>query len=108
MGSQEESPDVTQFTSTGENEGPMEEGPTSSWADETSHSPKEGIPIPDILTNLINHGKCFKSVSHRSKTTRPMLVKNLSVYFSVDTVVTSQAILEAFDDGGIEISSIQW
>ena len=86
----------------------MEECETSSRADETSHSPEEGVPIPDILTNLINHGMHFKSVSHRSKTARPMLVKNLSVYFSVDTIVTSQAILEAFDDAGIEISSIQW
>ena len=42
---------------------------------------------------------------------RPMLVKSLPVYFSVDTVVTSQAVLEAFDNAGIDvdfITSIQW
>ena len=33
-------------------------------------------------------------------------MKNLSVFFSVDTVVTSQTILEAFDDAGIDIDGI--
>ena len=40
-----------------------------------------------------------------------MLVKSLSVHFSVDTVVTSQAVLEVFDGAGIDIdyiTSIQW
>ena len=36
-----------------------------------------------------------------------MLVKSLSVYFSVDTIVTSQDILEAFDNTGIEIDFIR-
>lgn len=114
----QESPDISQFTSTGENgndtqhenEGPMEDGATGSWADDTP-DPPEGIPIPDVLNNLINHGTRFKPVAQWSKTARPMLVKNLSVYFHVDTVVTSQAILEAFDAADIEIdfiTSIQW
>ena len=64
-----------------------------------------------MLAHLVNHGVKFKSVSHWSKTAQPMLVKSLSVYFSVDTVVTSQAVLEAFDNAGIDvdfITSIQW
>lgn len=110
MADQEDSQEISQFTSSGENEkeSPME-GASGSWADESS-DPAEA-PIADILTNLMNHGTRFKSVSHWNKTGRPKLVKSLSVYFSVDTVVTSQAILEAFDKAGIEIdyiSSIQW
>ena len=37
---------------------------------------------------------------------RPKLVKSLSFYFSVNTVVTSQAILEAFDKAIIETGDI--
>lgn len=109
----EETTDISQFTSSGEvgeKEGATEEGATGTWADE-SPDPSVGVPIPDALSNLINHGTRFKCVSYWSQTTRPRLVKSLSVYFSVDTVVTSQAILEAFDTAGIEInfiSSIQW
>lgn len=69
------------------------------------------MPVPDALSHLMNHGVRFKNVSHWSQTARPMLVKSLSVYFSVDTVVTSQAVLEAFDAAQIEIdfiTSIQW
>ena len=114
-----ETEDIDEFSSSedekgekGENSGGGENGATGksatgSWADQTP----EGVPIPDILSNLINHGTRFKSVAHWSKTSRPMLVKSLSVYFQVDTVVTSQVILEAFDSAGIEIdyiSSIQW
>ena len=37
---------------------------------------------------------------------RPKLVGNQSVYFSVDTIVTSQQIWEAFDKAGIDIGEI--
>ena len=87
------------------------EGATGTVADEVCQSQDDSVPVPDVLTNLVNHGVKFKSVSHWSKTARPMLVKSLSVYFSVDTVVTSQAVLEAFDNAGIDvdfITSIQW
>lgn len=114
----QESVDISQFTSSGEtdngnqneNEGPMD-GATGTWADDTTVSHEEGVAVPDILRNLIDHGTRFKPVEQWSKTARPMLVKNLSVYFHVDTVVTSQAILEAFDAANIEIdfiTSIQW
>ena len=114
MANEESSVDIDEFTTSGETvaETPMEEGARGSWADETPGSPEDsGVPVPEALSHLIKHGVHFKPVQHWNKTARPMLVKNLSVYFSVDTVVTSQAILEAFDSAGIEIdtiTSIQW
>ena len=112
MGSQgESSVEIGEFTSSRENKDSMKSA-TGTLADETPRSPDDsGIPVPDVLAHLANHGVKFKSVSHWSKTARPMLVKSLSVYFSVDTVVTSQAVLEAFDNAGIDvdfITSIQW
>ena len=67
MAEQEDSQEKSQFTSSGENEkeSPME-GASGSWADE-SLDPAEA-PIADILTNLMNHGTRFKSVSHWSRT----------------------------------------
>ena len=113
--SQEESADISQFMSSGEN-GEHETGNESSkedgaraWADDTSDFPS--IPVPYVLANLIRHGTRFRAVSQWSSAAKPTLKKNLSVYFRVDTIVTSQAILEAFDAAGIEIdfiSSIQW
>ena len=41
-----------------------------------------------------------------SETERPRLLKNLSVYFSVEAAVTSENILQAFDDAGIDIDEI--
>ena len=38
-------------------EAPMEEGTTGSWADQTSGgSHDDGVPVPDVLQHLINHG----------------------------------------------------
>ena len=34
----------------------------------------------------------------------PELVRNQSIFFSVDTIVTSQEIIEAFDKAGIYVS----
>ena len=52
--------------------------------------------------------KCvrFKFAKPWSETARPHLVKNLSVYFSVDAIVTSENILEAFDSAGVDIDEI--
>ena len=112
MASQESSVEIGEFTTSGEtnNDTPMD-GACGSRADKTSGSPEESVPVPEALTHLINHGVRFKSVHHWSQTAQPMLVKSLSVYFSVDTIVTSQAIIESFDAAGIEIdtiTSIQW
>ena len=117
MASQEESENISQFTSSGETRIEKEkesrdeigEGACFTWANDKPDPPS--IPVPDVLANLINNGTRFKPVSHWSSTSRPMLRKTLSVYFHVDTVVTSQDIINAFDAAGIEIdfiSSIQW
>ena len=111
----QETVDISQFTSTAESDVhaesvvqmesgvQMEEGEKTLWADDSAD---DVVQLPCALKQLVNNGLRFKSVSHWSETARPMLVKNLSVYFSVDTVVTSQAILEAFDSAGIEIDYI--
>ena len=112
MASAGSSVEIGEFTSSEENvtETPMDDS-ACTWADETPAPPEERVPVPDALSHLLKHGVRFKSVRHWSHTARPMLVKSLSVYFTVDTVVTSQAVLEAFDSAGIEIdsiTSIQW
>ena len=114
MSDAESSVEIGEFTTSGEtvSEVPMEEGARGTWADESPGSPDDsGVQLPEALSHLVNHGVRFKPVEHWSQTARPMLVKKLSVYFTVDTVVTSQTIIEAFDSAGIEIdtiTSIQW
>ena len=70
------------------------------------------IPFPVVLSHLSIKGMRFRSVPFWcGEKPQPKLIKNLPVYFSVDTVVTSQQILEAFDAAGIDfdcITSIQW
>ena len=76
---------------------------SSSWADEEH---VDNTAMPDTLMHLIKNGVRFKFAKPWSETARPYLVKSLSVYFSVDAVVTSETILQAFDDAGIEIDDI--
>lgn len=114
MASNEESESISQFTSTGENTASADmvvnaddDVRGESWAD----TPLE-IPYPDVLSHLKKNGMSFTSAPFWSgNSEQPKLVKNLSVYFSVDSVVTSLQILEAFDAAGIDIddiTSIQW
>ncbi len=79
----------------------------TTWADnnglEGFESPK---PLPDALSQLYNKGLRFKKVpaffwNYDGK--EPKLSKCCSVYFMVDSVCTSQKILEAFDKAGINI-----
>ena len=71
------------------------------------------VPLPDALKHLYRNGLRFKKTPEfiwNRETEQPKLVKSCSVYFSVDSICTSQEILEAFDKAGIdidEISSIQ-
>ena len=78
-----------------------------AWAEESLD-----VPFPDVLTHLAKNGMRFSTVPFFcGDAERPKLIKNLSVYFSVDTIVTSQQILEAFDAAQIDIddiTSIQW
>lgn len=63
--------------------------------------------------HLCKNGMEFRNVSPimwSRDGDKPKLIKRNSVYFSVDTMVSSQEIVEAFDKAGIlpdEIMSIQ-
>ena len=116
-----DSVEIGEFTSTGETvesdvavnqdvaDGLSSEQPTT-WADNTSH---EGIqspgPLPDALEHLYSKGLRFKKVPPffwNYDGEQPKLTKFCSVYFSVDSVCSSQKILEAFDKAGIDIDEI--
>lgn len=91
-------------------DGLSSEQPTT-LADKTSH---EGIqspgPLPDALEHLYNKGLRFKKVPAffwNYDGEQPKLSKCCSVYFSVDSVCSSQQILEAFDKAGIDIDEIR-
>ena len=79
----------------------------SSW---DTPVPRESVP--DVLLHLCKNGTEFRIVSPimwSRDNDKPKLIKRNSGYFSVDTIVTSQEIVEAFDKAGIspyEISSI--
>ena len=86
------------------------EQPTT-WAESVNH---EGIMspgvLPDALSHLYDKGVRFKKVpaffwSYNGD--QPKLSKCCSVYFSVDSICTSQDILEAFDKAGIDIDEIR-
>ena len=76
-----------------------------SWADD-SQEDNTPTPISGALKHLVNNGLRFKRAPFWSSSARPKLEKSLSFYFSADTVVTSQEILEAFDKARIEIDDI--
>ena len=114
MASVESNPDITEFTSSGENatertddavdmDGRADGEQSASWADEEH---VDAMPMPDTLMHLIKNGMRFKFAKPWSETPRPRLVKSLSVYFSVDAVVTSENVLQAFDDAGVDIDEI--
>lgn len=71
------------------------------------------VLLPEALKHLYSNGLRFKKTPEfiwNRDSEQPRLVKNCSVYFSVDSVCSSQEILQAFDKAGIdidEISSIQ-
>ena len=109
MASVESSPEIAEFSSPGDdvNVGSdgadtdgRADGPSASWADEVESE------MPDTLLHLIKNGVRFKFAKPWSDTARPHLVKSLSVYFSVDAVVSSENILQAFDEAGVDIDEI--
>ena len=71
-------------------------------------TPAQPEPVPDTLLHLYKNGMQFENVSpiFWSRDETPKLVKRNSVYFSVDTIVSSLEILEAFDEAGTDISEI--
>ena len=65
------------------------------------------VQVPEVLSNLAKKGMKFQSVnSWGLEEEKPTLVKNQSIHFSVDTIITSIEILEAFDKSGIDIDEI--
>ena len=114
MATQEESSvEISQFTSTGSEE--MAASPTceegTSWEDflvnVSYDTPTTPMQVPEVLSNLAKKGVKFESVNYWGlEDEKPTLVKNQSIYFSVDTIITSVEILEAFDKAGIDIDEI--
>lgn len=85
-----------------------QESPT--WSDTPD---PEGITspvlLPEALKHLYKNGLRFKKTPEfiwNRDSEQPRLVKNCSVYFSVDSVCSSQEILQAFDKVGIDIDDI--
>ena len=82
----------------------------STWADDAKENAEDVVEIPDAIALLYRNGMRFRTTpkylwgsegeDHRR------LHKKLSVYFSVDTVCTSQEILEAFDKAQFDIDQI--
>ena len=78
---------------------------TTTWAESVVN---EGIqspaPLPDALEHLYNKGLRFKKVPAffwNYDGEQPKLSKCCSVYFSVDSVCSSQQILETFDKAAL-------
>ena len=91
------------------------ETPPGTWADETEEGAADGnadefVYIPDSIALLYRNGMRFKRapgfVWGLDGEDNSRLHKKLSVYFSVDTMCTSQEILEAFDKASFHIEQI--
>lgn len=97
---------VRQFTSTAESADGHTDGeqiPRGSCSDEEH---VDEPTMPDTLLRLIKNGVRFKATRPWNGNERHQLGKNLSVYFSVDAVVTSENILVALDEAGIDTNEI--
>ena len=78
------------------------------WADEQDDS-SDPSDLPQALKHLRRGGVAFERAPKHDLAThgvRASISKSSSVYFTVDTVVTSQDILFGFDQAGIEIDDI--
>ena len=78
--------------------------PGSSWGD--SDMPEETLTLPQALHFLEERGVGFNLVGCYLGSSTTTVKKNLSVYFSVDTVVSSQDIIEGFDAAGLDVDDI--
>jgi len=71
-------------------------------------TPRDAEPVPKVLVDMFENGAKFSRVpeftwSVQKDAKSAKLRKELSVSFSVDTVVSSQEILIGFDAAGIDI-----
>ena len=83
----------------------MEDSPIN-WADLVSQSlfsEENAAEVPEALSFLESRGTIFKPVKDVNN---GAIRKNLSVYFAVDTVVSSNDIVYAFDAAGIDVDEI--
>ena len=78
--------------------------PGSSWGD--SDMPEETLTLPEALHFLEERGVGFNLVGRYLGSSTTTVKKNLSVYFAVDTVVSSQDIIEGFDAAGLDVDDI--
>lgn len=78
--------------------------PGSSWGD--SDMPEETLTLPQALHFLEERGVGFNMVGRYLGSSTTTVKKNLSVYFAVDTVVSSQDIIEGFDAAGLDVDDI--
>ena len=78
--------------------------PGSSWGD--SDMPEETLTLPQALHFLEERGVGFNFVGRYLGCSTTTVKKNLSVYFAVDTVVSSQDIIEGFDAAGLDVDDI--
>ena len=77
-----------------------------SWGDIVE---QDEILVPEALRHLEASGITFKVLpksDFNSGGTQPVIQKNFSVYFTFDTIVTSQDILFGFEKAGIDIDDI--
>ena len=65
------------------------------------------VEVPEVLQHLAKKGVKFDLVQFWGlQDNRAKLVRNHSIYFSVDTIVTSQEILVTFDKAGVDVDEI--
>jgi len=74
-------------------------------------TPRDAEPVPKVLIDMYDNGAKFSRVpeytcSLKKDENAAKLRKELSVSFTVDTVVSTQAILFGFDAAGIDIDSV--
>ena len=81
---------------------------TGHWADEHDNS-SDPSDLPQALKRLRAGGVAFERAPKYDPTchgVKATISKNFSVYFTVDTVVTSKDIIYGFDKAEIDIDKI--
>ena len=102
----QESENISQFTTDNSTANPGDVVDASVVEGSQSWGADVEIEIPEVLKNLENKGVKFQAVPFLNAPSQSRITKDRSIYFSVDTTVTSQIILEAFDAAEIDIDAI--
>ena len=77
----------------------------------TPQAPPKSDAVPKVLCDMFNSGARFETAPKftwnlRKEDKKARLRKELSVSFSVDTIVSSQEIIYGFDSAGIDVDEI--